>query len=293
MTWIRLWAALAAAMAAGAVPAGPADLLPRLEGWKPTEAVRTYSPEALFEYIDGAAEAYLGYDFRALAVAEYLRAGAKTTVTAEIYDMGSGLNAFGMYSAERYPESRFLPIGVQGYYEEGTLNFFSGRYYVKLLCFEGGERAAEILGLFARTIAAGVKNPGAFPALLAAFPAEGRVANSERYLARNVLGLKFLSNGYAASYRKGEASFDAYLIETRSEAEAGSVLEALAGHFAAAGRPGSPAGGGLKFLDPYLKTVYGLRAGNVVCLLTKVEPGAAAEKTLAELAASVRRLPTR
>jgi hypothetical protein len=280
----------AALFSAPAVPSGPADLLPRLPEWKATETARTYSPQSLFEYIDGAAEAYIGYDFRELAVGEFARSGSKTTVTVEIYDMGGGLSAFGMYGAERYPESRFLAIGVQGYFEEGTLNFLAGRYYVKLLCFEGGDKAEEILTLFARTIAGGIKDVGSFPARLAVFPAQGRIANGEKFLRQNVLGLKFLSNAFVVSYRVDGREFDAYLIEPGSAAKAESAWKALGEYFTSGGRPSTPIPGGLKFQDPYLKSVHAVRAGEALCLVTKLESGqdALAERILAAMAGSLR-----
>jgi len=274
-------AAAACAVFAGAGPrpdlqsaaSGPAALMPKVPGWAPAEEVRRFATESLFEYIDGAAEAYIGYDFRELAVGEFSRTGTKTTVTVEIYDMGAGLNAFGIYGAERYPESRFLPLGVQGYYEEGTLNFLAGRYYVKLLCFEGGEKSEEFLTLFARAIAAGIKDVGSFPPRLAAFPAEGRLANSERFLRQSVMGLKFLNNGYTANYRTGGREFDAYLIDCPSEAEASSAMRQLAAHFGGSGKTITATAGGFRARDPYLKGVHAVRAGTILCLVTKLENG--------------------
>ena len=268
---------------------GPAALMPKLPDWKMAGDIRLFSAESLFEYIDGAAEAYLGYDFRELAVGEFSLAGAKTTVTAEIYDMGTGLNAFGIYGAERYPESRFLPIGVQGYYEEGTLNFLAGRYYVKLLCFEGGEKAEEILTRFGRAIASGVRDAGGLPARLAAFPAEGRVANSERFLRRSVMGLKFLDNGYTANYSAGGREFDAYLIDCPTIAEAESAMKQLLAHFSGPGKSVSRSAGGFRARDPYLKNVHAVRAGSVICLVTKLEDGqdAFADKFLAAMASAL------
>jgi hypothetical protein len=292
-TLIIVLAAAAAFAAAGSHPqasaAGPSALMPKFPEWKPTEAVRTFSPDSLFEYIDGAAEAYLGYDFRELAVGEYAATGAKTTVTAEIYDMGAALNAFGIYGAERYPESRFLPIGVQGYYEEGTLNFLAGRYYVKLLAFEAGEKGEEILTRFARAIVSGIKDVGAFPARLAVFPVEGRIANGERFLRRSVLGLKFLNNGYTAGYKKKGQEFDAYLIDCPNEAEAQAALKSLVEYFSGAGRSVASAGDRFQAKDPYLKNVRAVRSGAVLCLVTKLADGqeAAGEGVLSAMTAAL------
>ena len=109
-------------------------LLPRIDGWKLTEDPQIYNPDTLFEYIDGAAEAYLGYDFQQLLVSNYDKEGTESSVTIEIYDMGSPLNAFGIFSSERYPEIPEVPFGLAGYLEGEVLNFISGPYYIKLLC---------------------------------------------------------------------------------------------------------------------------------------------------------------
>ena len=83
---------------------GLAALVPKLEGWALSEAPRSYFPETLFEYINGAAESYLSYDFRELVVADLQKKGTEATLTAEIYDMADPVNAFGIFGAERYPE---------------------------------------------------------------------------------------------------------------------------------------------------------------------------------------------
>jgi len=59
------------------------SLLPGIDGWKLTEDPKIYSPETLFEYIDGAAEAYLGYDFQQLLVSNYDKEGTESSVTIE------------------------------------------------------------------------------------------------------------------------------------------------------------------------------------------------------------------
>ena len=49
------------------------SLLPQVANWKAAEGVQRYSPETLYEFIDGAAEAYISYDFKELIVAETSR----------------------------------------------------------------------------------------------------------------------------------------------------------------------------------------------------------------------------
>ncbi|MBN2206601.1 MAG: hypothetical protein JW742_04285 [Candidatus Aminicenantes bacterium] len=203
----------------------PTRLLPALPGWHAAEAPRAYRPENLFEYINGAAEAYLSYDFKALAVGDYAADDSPAALTVEVYDMGIPLNAFGIYGAERYADSRFLEVGTQGYAEEGVLNFLHGRYYVKLLCFDcGGDGTDTLLGFARAVIALSPDEPVGFPSLLQAFPREGLVAHSEKFLLRNVLGFGFLRNGYLASYEVGEAAFDGFLVEASGGEEAETMM---------------------------------------------------------------------
>ena len=129
-------------------PASPelAALVPQLAAWTLSEAPRSYFPDNLFEYIDGAAESYLSYDFRELLVADLEKKGTDATLTLEIYDMGLPLNAFGIFAAERYPENKVVALGDLGYLEGEALNFLSGRFYVKMLAFGLGEATESTLG---------------------------------------------------------------------------------------------------------------------------------------------------
>jgi hypothetical protein len=134
------------------------------------------------------------------------------------------LNAFGIYGAERYAESRFLEVGSQGYAEDGVLNFLHGRYYVKLLCFdcEGGGSDA-LIGFARAVIALSPLEQEGFPPLVGALPRGGLVANSEKFILRNALGFAFLHDGYLASYRIDAATFDGFLVAAGSPEEAESM----------------------------------------------------------------------
>jgi hypothetical protein len=283
-----LAAAGAFAAAERASGAKTLDLLPKLEGWAFSEAPVLYGPESLFEYIDGAAEAFIGYDLIDAAVGQYKPPAGTATLTSEVYDMGKPLNAFGIYTTERYPESRFLPIGVQGYIEEGTLNFLAGRYYVKLMAYDAGDKTESVLRAAAADILRKIGDPGGFPALLGAFPAEGRLANTEKFILKSFLGLEFLKNGLVAAYKGGAGDYDAFVIEAASEAEAAAMLTRYLGK-AAGGTAVARPGGAAAFKDRYLENVTVGRAGRFLYGTTKVKDAdkAAGEKTAAGLAAGL------
>jgi hypothetical protein len=147
--------------------------------------------------MDGGADIYLQYGLLALGHREYKSAGLDATV--DVFDMGAPLRAFGIYSAQRSPEYHFISIGAEGYSSESTLNFFQGRYYVKLSAF--GDQAARALDRFAQAISRGIGPDRAIPAQLDILPRENRVAHSEKYLVQAPGGHDFLAPALAASYR--------------------------------------------------------------------------------------------
>lgn len=258
------------------VQAGPPSLqslLPQMAKWEFSESPQAYFPESLFEYIDGAAENYLSYDFQELVVAQYKNKESGASLTLEIYDMGRGKNAFGIYSAERYPESRFLSLGNQGYLEEGSLNFVIADKYVKLLCFDCGDKAEDILMLFAQEVEKKVGEKGGLPLSLGLFPREGLIPNSERFILRNFLGFSFLHDGYLASYRQEDQEFDLILVEAMSDQEAEEMLEKYLESHAKASQAPRVLPLGFHIKDRYALNVYVARVKNHIIGVMKIRDG--------------------
>jgi hypothetical protein len=267
-----------------------AALLPKAADWKPAENPQQYLPDTLFEYIDGAAESYLGYDFRELVVAQYkCQSVPAGSLTVEVYDMGNARQAFGIYSAERYPETRFLAAGVQGYYEDGSLNFLVGRYYVKLMCYDCGPAAEKMLTTVAGDISSRVGDKGGFPSILSSFPRSGLVPNSEKYILRNFQGLSFLRNGYQASYKIEGREFECFIVDAQGELQAEAALKQYLDNYRRAGLEVKAADPGSTFKDKYLLNVFVARVGPYLCGVTRVADGQEAEgrTTLGLLAKSL------
>lgn len=250
-------------------------LLPKVESWPFSESPQVYYPENLYEYIDGAAEIYLNYDFQQLAVGQYKKADSPASISVEIYDMGSSQNAFGIYSAERFPEAQFVPVGSQGYQEEGSLNFIIGRYYIKLLCFDCGQENKTILSLFAQNILDKVKGPKQLPLILQVFPRQGLIANSEKFILHNFLGYRFLHHGWTASYKVDSLEFECFVAVGESEDEAQAMLASFLK--AKEKEKISRLQFGYHLQDRYYGHVYLTREGNYLAGVMKIKNGS--EKT--------------
>jgi hypothetical protein len=249
------------------------SLLPQISGWTLSEKPQTFLPGTLFEYIDGAAEAYLSYDFKELVVAQYKGEKSKATLTLEVYDMGNDKNSFGIYSAERYSESHFIGVGNQGYVEEGTLNFIMDSYYMKLLCYDGEEKAEGVLRLFAQDIEKRIKEKGSLPPLLSRFPKEGLILNSEKFILRNVLGFSFLHDGYLASYKDKDLEFDLFIVEGRSEADAAGMLRQYLSAHLKNNQPPDEIPLGYHVKDRYAQNIYISKAGKIIFGVMRIKDG--------------------
>ena len=233
---------LAGLLAASLAPTVPAALQARLSkllpaaaevGAGPAGRPRFYSSD-LFQYLNGGAEAFHNYDLVAMVHQEYRVRG--TEITVDIFDMGDGLNAFGVYSAERSPDYRFVSIGSEGHLSESTLSFFQGPFYVKLSAFSQQEKAAPVLESFAQAISRRIGPDKSLPVFLAWFPEQRLVARSQKYIKRAPLGHGFLAPAYLASYRFDGKEAVLVLSEAPNLADARQRLERLRSHFRETGK---------------------------------------------------------
>lgn len=208
-------------------------LFPELKGYKSVSDYQVYTPDDLWNYIDGAADVYLTLGFIDLHINEYVK--GKQSLKAEVYRFGDDSKAFGIYSLERSPGYNFINAGVQGYKEEGVLNFFKGIYYVKIMTHSKSKRVNDSMSALAGIIAERIKGSEDFPSVLKAFPSEGLLKNQETYLYEGVLGHDYLQSAFRASYEIEGDRFDIYLINNISADRTNEMTSKLTGAASLAG----------------------------------------------------------
>ena len=212
---------------------GQEGLFPQLKGYKTVNEYPVYTPDDLWNYIDGAADAYLALGFLDLNITEYKK--GKRAIKAEIYRFGDDAMAFGMYSLERSPGYDFIQVGVQGYNEDGVVFFYKDRYYVKIMTQSESKKVNESMKELAGLIAARIEGKNEFPALLKLFPAEGLIKNQEAYILESVLGHEFLRGAFRATYEIANDRFDVYFFNCKSTEDASVMAARLAGEAYATG----------------------------------------------------------
>jgi hypothetical protein len=204
-----------------------AKLFPDIAGWQKKGSAELYSSENLYQYIDGAAENFLNYDFKQLAVQNYINDQGQA-LSAEIYFHGTPENAFGIYSSEKPTVGKYFALGSQGYAEAGILNFLCSAYYVKLSGFELGQEGQDVLATLGRAMVSKINTKAALPKILQAFPGAGKIPNSERFILNNFLGHDFLHAAYVADYQVKGQNFQLFIINAGNEKEARAMLEKYA-----------------------------------------------------------------
>ena len=197
--------------------------IPDLAGFKKITNYPIFSPENLWNFINGSADVYLAYGFVDLHVAEYKK--GKNVIKLEIYKHNDNTMAFGIYSTERSPSFRFMNLGAQGYIADGSINFFKGNYYVKIRTFSKSEKTLQSAKSLALNVASMIEGESEMPAVLSQFPEIGKKLNEETYIHENVLGHKFLNNAYKAIYEVGNDNFSIFIMLNSSSEEARKSVE--------------------------------------------------------------------
>jgi hypothetical protein len=165
--------------------AGFGQFLPdEINGWNVEDDDRTYDPETIFDYIDGAGEVYRSYNFRTLYVRRYVKEG-EPDIVADCFDMGTSEDAFGVFTHDL--EGEEVGIGQGSAYNAGLLSFWKSHYFVSLYAEEETEKAKEAVLALGQKIAASIGEEGEKPDLISLLPGENLVEKSVHYFHNHTI----------------------------------------------------------------------------------------------------------
>ncbi|MDL2213408.1 hypothetical protein LJC21_02085 [Bacteroides sp. OttesenSCG-928-E20] len=195
--------------------------LPAIDGWVISDKVEVFTPDNLFNRINGSAPLFLENNFKEMTALEYTR--GEEYITIQVYRHGSAEDTFGMYASERSPDMNFFAIGGEAQGDDTNLYFFVDNVYVKMWA-----NGSDALGGVVKDIATGLAqqiNPDAtYPVLIKLFPIEGKLPYSEVYITSNYIGHTFLNGVYTSNYEVDGQLFQAFLIDAKTVDGAKSIL---------------------------------------------------------------------
>ena len=196
---------------------------PEIEGYQKDGEIETYNPDNLYDIINGAADSYLKYDFEELSIIRY-KGNADQSLRIEIYRHSNSANAFGIYSNERPLKGNWIDVGAQGYYENKILNFYKGKYYIKLMGYKI-DNSEELLLSVAKKVAENLEGKNELPKLLESFPTDGKINYSGRYIHKNFLGYKSLSEAFTMDYVVEGKNLKMFIIQKSNVDACKKMLE--------------------------------------------------------------------
>jgi hypothetical protein len=200
---------------------------PEVDGWTLAGEVLTYDADNLWEYINGAAELFLEYDVQTARVADL--SSGDLVVTVDLYDMGTPLNALGVFNRERPAPGVRLPEATEAVVSPPyQALLLKGATYAKVNAVEGELTETTGRGLL-EALARALPGQTAYPSELELLPENGKVAGSEGYKRVGFLGLTELTHCIYAEYTgDGDATWQGFVVLPPAGSSPASVWEGLA-----------------------------------------------------------------
>ncbi len=201
-------------------------LFPEMKSWQKNLVDEVYTPDDLWDYINGAAGGYLSQEFIDLHMAEYT--SGKLSLKAEIYQHSDPVHAFGIYTQERYSGYDFNNIGAEGYTTGSSLNFVNDNFYVKIYSDSEEQKVLEKIRELAVLISDRINSHPALPEALQVFPAENKIPYSDAFISGSFLGHDFLKAVFLVKYQDKQEKYSLFFIEQESrEASLQMLMEYL------------------------------------------------------------------
>ena len=169
------------------------------EGWALDGNVTFFDKDTLFDRINGESELYFPYGFEKLAYARYEnKQNPAIAVDADVYTMGSLLDAFGMFANYRRRDDADIAVGAQGTISSSQVFFYQDRYFVRLQATGTTSISKDVFLACAGAISRNLPKSTGRPRELDMLDVPGVLTKSERYVAQSLLGYDFFRRGLIA-----------------------------------------------------------------------------------------------
>ncbi len=207
-------------------------------GWQPSDEIRTYNNETIFDLVDGQADAFFAYGFEQVAVRSYKNASG-TMLRVEAWQLATPADAYGLFTANRAGTP--TDVGNGGDTDTGRrLAFWKNRYFVSANATDDIPDAD--LRAFVQAVAAALPAGGEQPAVVGKLPINGLAERNVIFFRQelsiqdrlwlggeNILGLSHDTSGVLAQYDVGDSPVQLLLVQYPDAKAAAAALAALKG----------------------------------------------------------------
>jgi hypothetical protein len=168
-----------------------APLPPALQ---PLTVAEKFGSKNLSDKINGKAELYLSAGFTGLVSQRFIdKAAPDLWVEAFVYDMGTGQNAFAVFSAQRRENSESLDLTPHAYRATNAVFLVHGRYYIELIGSRASSRIIQSMESLAATFVNNTRAESVNIIEQNLFPEQNLVADSISLIASDAFGFEKLN----------------------------------------------------------------------------------------------------
>jgi hypothetical protein len=256
------------------------------EGWTLDGNVTLFDKDTLFDRINGESELYFPYGFEKLAYARYEnKQNPAIAVDADVYTMGSLLDAFGMFANYRRKDDADIAIGAQGTISSSQVFFYQDRYFVRLQATGTTSISKDVFLACAGAISRNLPKSTGRPRELDVLDVPGVLTKSERYVAQSLLGYDFFRRGLIADAMLINEQVQIFVVFEKTKEAAIKTIEQYRVSLRSSGSTVPSKGNGrnsLEAIDPLYGKVYVEQEGRFVIGAIRIKDVPAA-KQLVEL----------
>ncbi len=199
--------------------------------WRIYDKVMHFTAENLYEQINGRAEYYIAYDVIGMTFASFeKKSDSNFSINLSIYDMGTPINAFGVFSGERSLELQRLELGRDAYRSGANYYIWQGQYYIQIIALDTLKELKYVGSKLAENLTNLLQDSGEPVWGLTVLPKANRVPQSIQYFVVDAMGLDFMRNTYTAKYYKGETVLSIFLSQKNSSESAQRILNKFTAH---------------------------------------------------------------
>jgi hypothetical protein len=248
------------------VGSGLSALLPSesdMQGWRIADGPITYDSVSLYEYLNGGAPLYLDFGFNELVHTRYqLGEDSLSSVTLDVFDMGSEIGSFGLFRSGRPADAEVLRWGAEGYRSGVVAAAWKGNIAIHAEADDDRPELTDAMEHLVESVANAVVGGTSPPSIINLLPPDGMVPWSERIVANNLMSHEFLPGGVVAIYQVADEEGTLFFSQLSDEPAATEAMAKLRAHHEQWGEIlgdiESIADGGFRFSD------MGLGPGTVV-----------------------------
>jgi len=202
------------------------------QGLSASGPAEIYHPGALYEKINGQAEMYLASGFVELK-GQWFDCVDDTgkMIEMNVYNMGSLLNAFSVYSQQKRYDARKLNIAQFAYQTQSAVFLVHGAFYVEIMPSEFSDPMTDLAKQLAEKFITANRVQDVTIKELDYFPPENLDKGSVTVISKNAFGMNHLDNVFMATYTYDNGQLTVYISDRKSPAAARRLVNEVHGYF--------------------------------------------------------------